>query len=189
MGYVYRYIDKRDEIIKYVGIVWSDNRTISERCIEHLKNDEWCNEEYRIEYIERDIHSRTDAEYLESHLISLYQTDKYYNIRKAGWGISNVLPREFDWKEYELPLDTSILEPDIPEKQPDRILSFNQSIQVKTYINSLNSEINIINDKPKWLKMQIINNIVTALKQIAFVDYKINDKKFLSQWDSMLNVG
>ena len=35
MGVVYRYIDLNDNQIKYVGIVWSGNRTLKQRVEEH----------------------------------------------------------------------------------------------------------------------------------------------------------
>lgn len=102
MGYVYRYIDKSDGIIKYVGIVWSENRSLKQRIKEHSINDFWCKKsEWYIEYIEENINSRTDAEYFEAHYISLYETDKYYNKSKSGWGISSYLPnRENEWEKY-----------------------------------------------------------------------------------------
>lgn len=102
MAYVYIYIDKNDEIIKYVGIVWSDNRTLAQRIKEHKINDEWCTgREWRIEYIKTPITNRTDAEYFEAHYVSLFGTDKWYNIRKAGWGISDYLPTRSDWANIE----------------------------------------------------------------------------------------
>ena len=103
MAYVYRYIDNSDGIIKYVGIVWSENRTLTQRIYEHQRNEEWCkNRSFTIEYIEENINTRTDAEYFESHYISLYGTDKYFNEKKIGWGISSFLPnRENDWKVYD----------------------------------------------------------------------------------------
>lgn len=103
MAYVYRYIDLIDNIIKYVGVVWSPNRTLLQRLIEHERNDEWCKKgSYRIEYITENITTRTDAEYFESHFVSLYRTDNYYNKSKAGWGISSYLPnRENDWVEFD----------------------------------------------------------------------------------------
>ena len=104
MGYVYRYTDIDDGIIKYVGIVWSENRTLNQRIKEHSQNDVWCRDkEWEIEYICEDINSRTDAEYFEAHYISLYGTDKYFNERKSGWGVSSFLPnRENDWKKYDV---------------------------------------------------------------------------------------
>lgn len=103
MAFVYRYIDNSDGIIKYIGIVWSENRTLQQRIYEHEKNDNWCkNGDFTIEYIEENINSRTDAEFFEAHYISLYGTDKYFNISKGGWGISSFLPnRENDWKKYD----------------------------------------------------------------------------------------
>ncbi len=37
MAKVYRYIDMRDNLIKYVGIVYGENRTLEQRHKEHLK--------------------------------------------------------------------------------------------------------------------------------------------------------
>lgn len=111
MGYVYRYTDLDDNIIKYVGIVWSNYRKLQHRLKEHEINDEWCkNKKWKIEYITENINTRTDAEYFESHYISLFKTDKYYNKNKSGWGISSFLPnREGDWKIYS---DASFCESD-----------------------------------------------------------------------------
>ena len=104
MGYIYRYTDLEDNVIKYVGIVWSKNRTLKQRIKEHELYDEWCcDKKWKIEYITEDIKTRTDAEYLESHYISLYETDKYYNVKKKGWGISSFIQdKEAEWKEYKI---------------------------------------------------------------------------------------
>lgn len=37
MACIYRYTDLTDNIIKYVGIVWSGNRTLKQRLYEHSK--------------------------------------------------------------------------------------------------------------------------------------------------------
>lgn len=106
IGYVYRYTDLNDNIIKYVGIVWSDNRTLSQRIREHELYDDWCkNKKWKIEYLYENINTRTDAEYIESHYISLYHTDKYYNIKKSGWGTSNFVPLRDNWQIYDLEKD------------------------------------------------------------------------------------
>lgn len=106
MGYVYRYRDNTDGIIKYVGIVYGNTRTLEMRCNEHLLNDEWCNTNFTIEYITEDIDNRSEAECFESHYISLYGTDKYFNKTKLGWGINKYLPdREKDFLVYSLPFD------------------------------------------------------------------------------------
>lgn len=103
MAYVYRYTDKKDGIIKYVGIVWSEKVTLQDRIRQHEIRDEWCkNSDWHIEFIEKNINTRTDAEYWEAHLISLYETDKYFNICKSGWGISSFLPNiEDEWETTE----------------------------------------------------------------------------------------
>ena len=103
MGFIYRYTDLNDEIIKYVGIIWAENRSLQQRINEHLKKDSWCwNVPYKVEYIEGNF-SRTDAEYIEAHYISLYETYKYYNRTKSNWGISNYIPyKEDKWKYYDV---------------------------------------------------------------------------------------
>lgn len=101
MSCVYRYIDVADRIIKYVGIVWSETRDLQQRINEHRREPWYKNSIWRIEYLDYNIKSRTDAEYIESHLISLYQTDRYYNVSKAGWGKSSFIEiPEDSWKEY-----------------------------------------------------------------------------------------
>ena len=62
MGYVYRYTDIEDGVIKYVGIVWSDKRELAQRIYEHSLYDWWCQDTlWKIEYIETPINTRTDA--------------------------------------------------------------------------------------------------------------------------------
>jgi len=101
MAYVYRYTDLSDNIIKYVGIVWSDNMELKNRIDAHHRDDWYAGTFWKIEYLSENIVTRTDAEYFEAHYISLYGTDKYHNKMKAGWGISHFLPdRENEWKEY-----------------------------------------------------------------------------------------
>lgn len=102
MGYIYRYIDLADNIIKYVGIVWANNRTLQQRMQEHEKNDNWCFvRRWKVEYIETNINNRTEAEFFESHFITLYQTYKYFNIKKQNWGTSDLVQfSDNDWKEF-----------------------------------------------------------------------------------------
>lgn len=104
MGVVYRYTDLSDGIIKYVGIVWSDNRTLKQRVDEHFRNDDWCKgRKWKVEFLKRNINSRTDAELFESHYISEYATDKYYNIKKSGWGKSDLInSKNEEWELYQV---------------------------------------------------------------------------------------
>lgn len=147
MGYVYRYTDLADGIIKYVGIVWSDNRTLSERINEHDLNDEWCKvRRWKIEYITENITTRTDAEYFEAHYISLYGTDQYFNSKKSGWGVSSFLPKRDDWMEYKK--ETKInrceierLKKDILDKQ-GKLNSISQEVESKrNELKNLEAEI------------------------------------------------
>ena len=79
MAYVYRYTDLEDLLIKYVGIVYGETRTLQQRLNEHKNNDAWCkNKNWRIEYFY--VNTRTDAECLEAHFIALYKTYNYYNL-------------------------------------------------------------------------------------------------------------
>lgn len=102
MAYVYRYTDLSDGIIKYVGIVWSRNRTLEQRINEH-KREEWhFGKSWKIEFICEDIETRTDAEYFESHYISLFKTDRWFNKSKSDWGTSGFLPVKSEWKLYSI---------------------------------------------------------------------------------------
>ena len=109
MGFVYKYTDIEDQIVKYVGIVWSENRTLLQRVKEHQMYDDWCNgKQWKIEYL--DINNKTDCEGLEAHFISLYNTNKWYNKSKTNWGISNIYSMiEWKWKEFDyIPEDIEI---------------------------------------------------------------------------------
>jgi hypothetical protein len=98
---VYRYIDMSDGTIKYVGIVC--NGTVANRHKAHSKEEWYVDGQYLVEYIV--VNNRSEAEAIESHLISLYGTDQYYNKAKTGWGINALLPTEFDWKPVITTID------------------------------------------------------------------------------------
>lgn len=177
MACIYRYTDLTDNIIKYVGIVWSNNRTLKQRLYEHSKNDEWCkNGKFKIEYIK--VQSRTDAEFLEAHYISLYHTDKYYNDSKSEWGISSFVPyKESDWQEYD---DNTYIEDYIGDfvsedqmaetitkqilllKNDDEILSFGRKLRAKNNRHTVKSD----TEYKFWRNvLDLINN---KLKQTLF---------------------
>lgn len=159
MACIYRYTDLADNIIKYIGIVWSDNRTLKQRLYEHSKNDEWCkNGNFKIEYIK--VKSRTDAEFLEAHYISLYHTDKYYNDSKSEWGISSFVPyKESDWKEYndntyiedyvgdfvsEEQMAETLVKQILLLKNDDEIASFGRKLRAKKNRHTVKSETEFI---------------------------------------------
>lgn len=85
MGYLYRYTDLNDGIIKYVGIVYSEKRSLTKRIKEHEKDFWYGLGNWKIEYVEN-IQTRMDAEILEAYYINLYKSDKWYNRAKASWG-------------------------------------------------------------------------------------------------------
>ena len=118
MAYIYRYTDLVDGIIKYVGIVWGESRTLQQRLNEHERNDEWCFiRRWKIEYINVGINNRTEAEFFESHFISLFQTNKYFNKAKNNWGVSDLIHcEEKDWVEY-IPNSKIPIEIDIEKAQ------------------------------------------------------------------------
>lgn len=100
MAYVYRYIDPDDRKIKYVGIVWGENRTLYNRVKEHEKEKWHEDKRWIIEYIAEGIDNKSEADAFESHYVSLY--NPCYNISKVGWGINKYLPdRENDWIIYK----------------------------------------------------------------------------------------
>ena len=87
--YCYKYTDLADNIVKYIGIVQVEGRTVSKRAKDHFyapKDKEWFREKiWKIEYIY--CKTRSDCEALENHCIALYGTYKYYNKAKANWGL------------------------------------------------------------------------------------------------------
>lgn len=96
---VYRYIDKTDGIIKYVGITGKDG--LKSRICCHKSQDDWkLLGAWKIECFECE--NKSEAEAFESHLIALYGTDKYYNKMKVGWGLNQYLPDVEDkWEVVE----------------------------------------------------------------------------------------
>lgn len=99
MGFVYRYIDTKDNIIKYIGIVKDlDGNGISsliQRAYNHNYVDSWCKQSiYRIEYFE--VQTMNEAMAFEKHYISKYSTERWYNRQSIGGGINSFLP-EMNW--------------------------------------------------------------------------------------------
>lgn len=91
---VYRYIDKKDGIVKYIGIVYK--QSLQKRMQDHASNDDWCkNGSWVIEYFECETKSEVEA--FEAHLIAIYDTGKYFNKVKSGWGINRFLPNVENW--------------------------------------------------------------------------------------------
>lgn len=96
---VYRYVDKTDGIIKYVGITCRDR--LKKRIYCHRSQDDWrLDGAWKIEGFECE--NKSEAEAFESHLIALYGTGKYYNKSKADWGLNQYLPDIEDrWETIE----------------------------------------------------------------------------------------
>lgn len=103
MALVYRYVDLLDDIIKYIGIVWGENSTLENRIRQHSKEDKFKGKNWKIEVLNVQVNSRTDAECYESHYIALYRTYNYLNVAKKKFGLCSFLPdRENEWVEYNI---------------------------------------------------------------------------------------
>ena len=90
--FVYKYIDIKDNIVKYVGITKDLKRRIKDH-----KKDKWYNlSTYSIYYLE--VNSRCDAEMLEGHFIALYETHRYFNVAKETWGLSSFVNDDIENK-------------------------------------------------------------------------------------------
>lgn len=97
-GYVYKYIDTKDGIVKYVGLVNPGN-SLTQRVLQH-KNDDWYRSNFKVYYIK--VQSKTDAEFLESAFINHYKSYKYYNRAKDNWGASSLIDlNNFNWEDYK----------------------------------------------------------------------------------------
>ena len=101
MNYVYRYTDKEDGIIKYVGIVCRDSENaLMNRIKEHANNDKWCvGKTWKIEYII--VPTKNDAHSLESHFIELYGTKRWFNRAKTKLGILTYYKEKPEWRLFE----------------------------------------------------------------------------------------
>lgn len=91
---VYRYTDKNDGIVKYIGIVHKGD--LEKRLNQHMLQDYWYLDGlWKVDYFECD--TRSEAEAFESHLIALYRTGEYYNRAKTRWGTNKYLPNTDGW--------------------------------------------------------------------------------------------
>lgn len=95
---IYRYVDLKDEIIKYIGIVWGEKQTLFDRIYAHECQGQFWGYNWHVDFIE--LTSRTECECLEAHFITLYRTDKYLNIAKTGWGLCSFVPKNLEWQPY-----------------------------------------------------------------------------------------
>lgn len=101
MPYIYKYKDKNDDLIKYVGIIKSDSN-FPKRFIQHKSDDWYKSGEWEIQYAK--VPTRTDAEMLEAHLIEKYGTAEFYNKAKKGWGECTFNPDAelyLNWEKYD----------------------------------------------------------------------------------------
>ena len=189
MAKIYRYIDMRDNFIKYVGIVYGENRTLEQRHKEHLKKDIWCDENFKVQYLDVPINSRSEAEALEAHFISLYQTGSWYNKSKSNWGQSSFVPKfnERDWQNFYYSLTQQDLE-NINNKRNHLINKNidNYSINnenIKYIIDRLDSFINFGNDLTETYKI-LVNNEgleVQTLKTISEnIESLVDNEKLIS---------
>lgn len=98
MHIVYRYIDNKDNIVKYVGIT---SRDLKYRIEEHKKLDNWVSitNYWRIEYFV--VNTKSESEAWEAHLIALYKTYLWFNKAKKDWGLIDCfLHKPIDWNVY-----------------------------------------------------------------------------------------
>ena len=98
MAVVYRYFNNDTKEYDYIGIVYSENRTLDQRVYEHSKEERFQGD-YKIQYFE--VPTQSDAEVWEGHLISKYKTYERLNDKKAKWGLCSYLPNDEDlWLDY-----------------------------------------------------------------------------------------
>ena len=99
MATVYRYFNTDTNEYDYIGIVYSESRTLDQRVYEHAREGRF-DSNYKIQYFE--VPTQSDAEVWEGHLITKYETFKRLNDKKAKWGLCSYLPNDEDlWLDYE----------------------------------------------------------------------------------------
>ena len=172
MAIVYRYIDLRDNIIKYVGIVWANNRTLDDRIREHSANDFWCKGGYwKVEYLNRDIQNRMDAELLEAHYIGKFDTGKWYNTYKSSWGRSTLLDDSNDqWIEYGIICNTfsNTVSSKYDSLKIQWIGTPNDTYSVQLSVIDIKEQREICLSLNHWMDARIKEN-----KNIAFASIKV----------------
>lgn len=102
MPYVYKYTDKTDGIVKYVGIVCRQgDNALLKRLKEHSATDNWAiSHNWKVEYLE--VKTKGDAHALEGHFIAFYKSYEWFNKAKSDYGLlSFVDGNTFEWKEFE----------------------------------------------------------------------------------------
>lgn len=97
MPYIYKYEDPDTEQVVYVGIS-RDYDTLLRRFAAHKNNDPWGVLKLWNIYT-AEVKTQSDAEVLEGHFIALYETYRFYNKAKAGWGVCSFVP-EIVWRKW-----------------------------------------------------------------------------------------
>lgn len=168
--YVYKYIDRKDNIVKYVGCVYGKKATLAKRISQH-ENDYWFSySSYIVKYLDINIQSRTDAEYIESHFINLYKSYKYYNKAKSGWGVSSFIPSYDDnqWKElYTKNCNSNMI--DTSKELLLRLAMFNKIHIIEEEIDELESLIK---------KLQYLEERKNDLQKYIEENFSINEQHY-----------
>lgn len=102
MPFVYKYTDKSDGLVKYVGIVCREgNDALKKRIKEHFNMDEWASSHnWNVHYIE--VKTKGDAHALEGHFIAFYRSYEWFNKAKSDYGLLSFVNSEnFEWKEFK----------------------------------------------------------------------------------------
>ena len=174
---VYRYIDKKDGIVKYVGIVYK--QSLQKRIQDHLYNDEWCkNGNWKIEYFECETKSEVEA--FEAHLIALYKTEKYFNkVELTGYICKKGKARET--KSGRKVIDFIVAINRLFRKSDYLpVLAWNKDVN---YINNINisSEVSIVGrfQSRAYYKKDCDGNLIEK------VAYEISSSKILSKKNSI----
>lgn len=176
---VYRYIDLSDNIIKYIGIVKGDNSNLANRVDQH-KCDYWVYDtKWRIEFIEENVNTRTDAEMLEAHFISLFETNQWFNVAKSNWGVSSFIPKIEEWQVYQEEVDYNSRSTyvEILKKKIENLESQDRDI-----INR-NKKLELINKK---LRDTLTYLLPFGLKRKFYENINLDDIKDEETFDSII---
>lgn len=140
MPWIYKYVDKKDNLVKYVGLVYNDSikqlyRRIYEHKYDFTSNDKWkqyANDEFDIYVLEPSIvKTKGDAEIIEAHLIDYYKSYNYLNRAKGDWGRCSFIDEsKLVWK--------SIL--DLKQETKEKQLLDDLIDDLKTRIKQLESD-------------------------------------------------
>lgn len=179
MPWIYKYVDTEDNVVKYVGLVYRDERiALYNRLHDHLNdfnnNNRWLpynTRSFKIFVLSPDVvKTKSDAEILEGHFICKYETYKYMNDKKWDWGLCSFIADDLcHW------IDADEIFKDFDDCRLKETREFLNTPK-KSWLNRV--------EKKKILLCQLLNEKAECEKSIGCLQKELgHDAEELEQWN------